>query len=46
MANYVWHRVICNKATLDEYFIDYEPIEEGKLLNKPYITFNKMFGVK
>lgn len=46
MANYVWHKLICNKATLDEYFIDYEPIEEGEVLDKPYITFNKMFGVK
>ena len=46
MANYVWNKVICDKATLEEYFIDYEPIEEGKVLDKPYITFNKMFGVK
>lgn len=46
MANYVWHKVICNKATFTEYFIDYEPIEEGEVIDKPYITFNKMFGVK
>lgn len=46
MANYVWNKVICDKYTLDTYFIDYEPIEQGRVLDKSYITFNKMFGVK
>ena len=42
MANYVWNKVICDKYTLNMYFIDYEPIEQGRVLDKSYITFNKM----
>ena len=46
MANYVWQKVICRKEVLDRYFIDPDPLGDGIQLEKPYITFNKLFGVK
>lgn len=45
MANYVWSKVICDKNTLERYFIDYNPFGD-EIMENPYITFNKMFGLK
>ena len=45
MSNYVWHKVICRKEILDQYFIDQDPFGDGTKLQEPYITFNKLFGV-
>lgn len=45
MANYVWNKVICNEQTLNKYFIDYTPIDD-EVMDKTYITFNKIIGVK
>ncbi len=45
MSNYVWNKVLCDKDTLDTYFIDYNPVGDRNLLSKPYITFNKLFEV-
>ncbi len=46
MSNYVWHKVVCRKDVLDQYFIDSNPFGEGTALELPYISFNKLFGVK
>ena len=46
MSNYVWNKVICDKDTLDKYFIDYKPFGEDESLIEPYITFNKLFNVE
>lgn len=46
MSNYVWNKVICDKDILEKYFIDYNPFGDGNLLDKPYITFNKLFDIK
>ena len=46
MANFVWNKVICDKEFLDEYFVDYYPLGQGRKLEEPYISFNKLFGVK
>ena len=46
MSNYVWHRVICRKEILDLYFIDTDPLGDGTPVEQPYISFNKLFGVK
>lgn len=46
MSNYVWNKILCDKATLDSYLIDYDPFGDGNLLVAPYITFNRMFGVE
>ena len=45
MANYVWNKVLCDKNTLENYFMDYNPFGDGELLVEPYITFNKLFDV-
>lgn len=46
MANYVWNRVVCSKSTLDTYFIDAAPLGQEAPLEEPYISFNKLFGVR
>lgn len=46
MANYVSNKVICSKDVLYKYFIDFNPFNDEVPLNEPYITFNKLFGVK
>lgn len=46
MANYVLNKVVCTERILNDYFIDYYPIEKDKRLNEPYISFNKILGVK
>lgn len=46
MANYVANKIICTEEILNKYFIDYYPIDENEKLEKPYISFNKLFGVK
>ena len=46
MANYVVNKIICTEEILNKYFIDYCPIDENEKLEKPYISFNKLFGVK
>ena len=44
MSNYVWNKVICDKETLEKYFIDNNPFGD-EIIEKPYITFNKIFGM-
>lgn len=44
MANYVVNKIVCTEEILNEYFIDYYPIDEK--LEEPYITFNKLLGAK
>ncbi len=46
MSNYVWNKVVCSKDTCEKYFLDYDPFGDGQLREVPYITFNKLFGVK
>ena len=46
MANYVVNKIICTEEILNKYFIDYCPIDENEKLEEPYISFNKLFGVK
>ena len=46
MSNYVWHKVICRKEVLDQYFIGSDPFGDGRLMDHYYISFNKLFGVK
>ena len=46
MANYVVNKIVCTEEILNEYFIDYYPIEQNEKLEEPYISFNKLFGVK
>lgn len=46
MANYVSNKIICTKDVLENYFIDYYPFSPDEKLDKPYITFNKILGVK
>ncbi len=46
MANYVNNRVVCTKEVLNTYFIDYSPISPDKVLEEPYISFNKLFGIQ
>ncbi|MDO4773219.1 MAG: hypothetical protein Q4A72_06650 [Bacillota bacterium] len=46
MANYVYHKVICSKETLEQYFIDEDPSGESVVLEQPYLSFHKLFGVK
>lgn len=46
MSNYVWNKVLCDKDTLEKYFVDYNPFGNGNLLIEPYITFNKLFDVE
>ena len=46
MANYVVNKIVCTEKILNEYFIDYYPIDENEKLDEPYISFNKLFGVK
>lgn len=46
MSNYVWHKVICRKQVLNQYFIDPDPFGDGTPLKQPYISFNRLFGVK
>ena len=46
MANYVWNKVLCDKDTLERYFIDYKPFGEEEVFSEPYITFNKLFDIK
>ncbi len=46
MANYVVNKVVCTEEILNEYFIDYYPIDQNEKLEEPYISFNKLFGVK
>lgn len=45
MANYVYQQVICSKDFFETYFLDYYPIDE-KRIGPPYISFNKLMGVK
>ena len=45
MSNYVWNKVICDKETLEKYFIDNNPFGD-EIIEKPYITFNKIFGMR
>lgn len=46
MSNYVWNYVICCKEAAEKYFIDDTSFGEDDLPQKPYITFNKLFGIK
>ena len=46
MSNYVWHRVICRKDMVERYFIDTDPFGDGRPLERPYLSFNRLFGVK
>ena len=46
MANYVVNKIVCTEEILNEYFIDYYPMDENEKLEEPYISFNKLFGVK
>lgn len=46
MANYVLNKIICTKEILRKYFVDNHPIDDKDLLKEPYISFNKLFGVK
>ena len=45
MANYVYQQVICSKDFFETYFLDCYPIDE-KRIDPPYISFNKLVGVK
>lgn len=40
MSNYVWHRIVCHKETLEQYFLDSDSPTYHT------ITLNKLFGVK
>ena len=46
MSNYVWNKVVCSGQTLEKYFLDSDPFGDGKKIEHPYITFNKLFDVK
>lgn len=46
MSNYVWHKVLCRKEVLERYFIDVDPLGDGTPVEQPYLSFNKLFGVK
>lgn len=46
MANYVWHKVVCRKEVLEQYFIDSNPFGDVVQIEPPYISFNRLFGVK
>lgn len=46
MSNYVWNKVICRRDVLEQYFIDPDPFGDGQLVDPPYISFNRLFGVK
>lgn len=46
MANYVVNKIVCTEEILNEYLIDYYPIDQNKKLEEPYISFNKLLGVK
>ena len=46
MANYIVNKIVCTEEILNEYFLDYYPIDENESLREPYISFNKLFGVK
>lgn len=46
MSNYVYNKIICTEEILNKYFLDYEPFEESKKIDTPYITFNKLFNIK
>lgn len=46
MANYVMSKVICDKEILETYLIDWSPIDPEEILDEPYISFNKLFGVQ
>lgn len=37
MANYVVNKIVCTEKILNEYFIDYYPIDENEKLDEPYI---------
>lgn len=45
MANYVINKVICTEEILNNYFLDYYPFGKDTKVEKPYITFNKLFNV-
>jgi len=46
MSNYIWHRVTCQKKALNQFLIDTDPLGDGTPVEQPYISFNKLFGVK
>lgn len=47
MSNFVSNKIICSKEFLENYFIDFYPFGKNEhKLKKPYITFNKLFGVQ
>lgn len=45
MANSVYQQVICSQDFFETYFLDDYPIDEKKM-DPPYISFNKLVGVK
>ena len=46
MSNYVSHRVVCREEVLYQYFIDKDPFGDGRTVEPPYISFNKLMNVK
>lgn len=46
MANYVANKIVCTEEILNEYVIDYYPIEDDRKVAEPYISFNKLLEVK
>ncbi|MCK1238887.1 hypothetical protein MX111_05495 [Streptococcus uberis] len=46
MANYVYQQVICTEDFLKNYLLDYYPLGKTEKMEFPYITFNKLVGVK
>lgn len=46
MANYVSNKIICKKMFYEEYFLDERPFGDEFPVDKPRLSFNKLFGVK
>ncbi|HGC8953126.1 TPA: hypothetical protein ACG5KU_002294 [Streptococcus agalactiae] len=46
LASYVYQQIICSESFLKDYLFDYYPLGEAENRESPYITFNKLVGVK
>lgn len=46
MANYVSNKVVCSKDFLDTYLFDFFPCGPDNPMSEPYISFNKLFGLR
>ena len=44
MANFIHNRIICSKDTLEKYFLDENPFDDDKPMEKPWISFRKLFN--